>query len=121
MKPQNYLFLVIAAVCISFCFVGIMMSMAVLGKTEQSVSGAGWAINMVMAMLGGCMIPVMFMPSFMRDFSVVSPIKWGILSLEGAIWREFSFAEMVLPCVILLAIGGVGMAFGTWVLSRAEN
>jgi len=121
MKPQNYLFLVIAAVCISFCFVGIMMSMAVLGKTEQSVSGAGWALNMVMAMLGGCMIPVMFMPSVMKSVSVVSPIKWGILSLEGAIWREFSFSEMVFPCLVLLTIGGVGIAFGTWVLGKAEN
>ena len=121
MKPQNYPFLAIAAFCISFCFVGIMMSMAVLGKTEQSVSGSGWAINMVMAMLGGCMIPVMFMPSFMKSLSVISPIKWGILSLEGAIWREFSFAEMIMPCGILLAIGSVGIAFGTWVLGKAES
>ncbi|MDG1874271.1 MAG: ABC transporter permease [Mariniblastus sp.] len=118
MRPKNFPLLILAAVCVSFCFVGIMMVMSVLGKTEQSVNGAGWAINMVMAMLGGCMIPVMFMPQFMQSLSVVSPIRWAILSIEGAIWRDFSFTEMLLPCGILLAIGASGVAVGVQVLKR---
>lgn len=118
MQPASYPKLVIASLCVAFCFVGIMMTLSVLGKSEQSVSGIGWALNMVMAMFGGCMIPVMFMPGFIQTFSVLSPIKWGILSLEGAIWRDFSIAEMAMPCGILLAIGGAGLALGTVILSK---
>lgn len=121
MQPKNYPMLVVAALCVSFCFVGIMMVLSVLGKTEQSVSGAGWAMNMVMAMLGGCMIPVMFMPDFIQKISVISPIKWGILALEGAIWREFSITEMLLPCGILIAVGTLGLVVGTMILSRRES
>lgn len=116
MKPGSYPMLAFASVCVAFCFVGIMMVMAMLGKTEQSVNGSGWAVNMVMAMLGGCMIPVMFMPEIMKTLSVISPIKWAILSIEGAIWREFSLAEMMLPCGILLTIGAVGIVMGTQML-----
>ena len=65
MRPANFMALAVAAISIACCFVGIMMTLAVLGKTEQSVSGIGWAANMVMAMLGGAMIPVMFMPAFL--------------------------------------------------------
>ncbi len=120
MQPTNYLLLLVAAGCVAFCFVGIMMTMSVLGKTERSVSGSGWAINMVMAMLGGCMIPVMFMPKFMQTFSVISPIKWGILALEGAIWRDFSWSELGGPCGVLIAFGTVGLIVGTLILSRRD-
>ena len=120
MQPTSYLNLLIAAFCVAFCFVGIMMTMSVLGKTEQSVSGSGWAINMVMAMLGGCMIPVMFMPKFIQTFSVISPIKWGILALEGAIWRDFSWSELGGPCGVLIGFGTVGLIVGTLILSRRD-
>ena len=118
MRPGNYWMLAIAALCVATCFTGIMMIMSNLGKTEQSVNGAGWAISMVMAMIGGAMIPVMFMPQFMQKLSYLSPIKWAILAVEGAVWREFSLAEMMLPCGILLVTGVVGMAVGTAILTR---
>jgi ABC-2 type transport system permease protein len=74
---------------------------------------------MLMAMFGGAMIPLLFMPSFMRVASNLSPVKWSILALEGAIWRGFTLSEMLLPCAVLIAIGAVCMAIGTRMLSRA--
>ena len=118
MRPGNYLTLAFAALCVAICFTGIMMIMANLGKTEESVNGAGWAINMVMAMVGGAMIPVMFMPQFMQGLSYLSPIKWGILAIEGAVWRDFDFAEMMLPCGILLATGVIGVVVGTTIMTK---
>ena len=118
MRPANFMALAVAAISIACCFVGIMMTLAVLGKTEQSVSGIGWAANMVMAMLGGAMIPVMLMPAFLQSASVVSPITWSILAIEGAIWRQYTMAEMVFPCLILIGIGATGFVIGTQVLSR---
>lgn len=120
LRPNSYPLLALATICVAACFVGIMMAFSVLGRTEQSVAGVGWAINMVMAMLGGAMIPVMFMPSFMQPLSIVSPIKWGILAIEGAIWRQFSLTEMLLPCGILLAVGVIGFGIGTAIMHRRE-
>ncbi|UCD52318.1 MAG: ABC transporter permease, partial [Phycisphaerales bacterium] len=40
----------LAAGCTVSCFVGLMMFVSTLGKTEQSVGGAGWAMLMIMAM-----------------------------------------------------------------------
>jgi linearmycin/streptolysin S transport system permease protein len=121
MRPVSYALLTLAAVCIAFCFVGIMMLMSVIGKTEEAVSGAAWGANMLMAMFGGGMIPLLFMPAFMRTLSNASPVKWSVLAMEGAIWRGFTLSEMLLPCGILLAVGAVCLAIGTTVLSRATN
>jgi ABC-2 type transport system permease protein len=67
------------------------------------------------------MIPLVFMPKFMTAISHFSPVKWSILSLEGAIWRGFSLDEMLLPCGALVLTGAVCLAIGTVVLSRAAN
>ncbi|MCP4479597.1 MAG: ABC transporter permease, partial [Planctomycetaceae bacterium] len=53
-----------------------------------------------------------------KSLSILSPVKWGILAMEGAIWREFSLSEMMLPCGILLGIGIAGIAIGTSLLNR---
>ena len=112
--------LALAIVCVAFGFTGLMMVFSVLGKTENAVAGAGWAIFMVFAMLGGGMIPLLFMPPWMQTASNLSPVKWGIYALEGAIWRGFSLGEMLLPCGILVGIGIAGFTVGTAILSRQQ-
>lgn len=121
-RPNSIFHLVLALLCIAVGFVGIMMLLSVLGRTEQSSGGIGWAALMVMAMIGGGMIPLFAMPSWMKSVSNISPIKWAILSMEGAVWRQFSFVEMLQPCGILIAVGvvcfGIGVRAFRW-LERA--
>ncbi|HEX4415368.1 MAG TPA: ABC transporter permease [Lacipirellulaceae bacterium] len=121
MRPLSLAMVTLAAVSIAVCFVGIMVAMSVIGKSEEAVSGAAWSANMLMAMFGGGMVPLIFMPTFMRTLSSASPVKWSILALEGAIWRDFSLSEMLLPCGLLVAIGVAFFAIGSVVLSRATN
>jgi ABC-2 type transport system permease protein len=121
MRPRSPMLLAIAAVCIAFCFVGIMILMSTIGKSEEAVSGGAWAANMFMAMFGGGMMPLLFLPDFMKTLSDYSPVKWSILALEGSIWRGFTPADMLLPCGILLGTGAVCLAVGARMLARATN
>jgi len=116
----NVFYLALAIVCTGFCFSGIMMFVSTLGRTEQAVAGASTATMLVLAMFGGGMIPLLFMPGWCRTISNFSPVKWGIYALEGAIWRDFSFAEMLTPLAILLAIGTAGFWGGVALMTRAE-
>jgi ABC-2 type transport system permease protein len=102
----------------AFCVVGIMMLLSVLGRTEQAVSGSAWGVMITMAMFGGGMIPVFMMPGWMQSASNLSPLKWTVLSIEGAIWRGFTFREMMIPCAVLVGIGVVAFAAGVQVLKR---
>ncbi len=106
--PSSLPVLIMAVVSSSLGFVGIMMLLSVLGKTEQSAGGIGWAVLLIFSMLGGGMIPLFVMPSWMISLSHFSPVKWAILAMEGALWRQFTVQEMLLPCSILV---GVGMIF----------
>jgi ABC-2 type transport system permease protein len=112
---------ILALTCTLLCFVGLVMFICTLGRTEQSVGAAGWAILMIMGMLGGAMLPLIFMPSWLRPFSHISPVKWSIFALEGAIWRNFTLTEMITPCLILLAIGTAAFMLGVAMLRRQDK
>ena len=113
--------LIAALLASAFCFVGIMMVVAVLGHSHQAVAGAGWAILLVMSMTGGGMIPLIAMPAWMQTVSNFSLVKWGVLAVEGAIWRGFSWAEMAPPLGILVAAGSLGFLIGSRSLAKSET
>ena len=111
-RPASPGLMVLAVLVVPLGFVGLMMFVASLGRTEEAASGAGWALMMPMSMLGGGMIPLAVMPQWIQPLSYLSPVRWAIISYEGAIWRGFSLAEMLLPCAILIGIGAVAFAIG---------
>jgi ABC-2 type transport system permease protein len=110
----------LALVCVSSGFVGLMMFLAALGKTEKGMASLGWGVMMVFAMFGGAMIPLFAMPDWMKSVSHFSPVKWAILSFEGATWRGFSYAELALPLSIMLIMGIVLFFAGSRML-RLED
>ncbi|WP_251357848.1 ABC transporter permease [Kangiella sp. TOML190] len=112
--------LILAVLAVGSCFVGVMMFFASLARTERSVAGLTNAFLVIMGMIGGAMIPLFVMPSWMQSISHISPVKWSILAFEGAIWRDFSYPEMMTPVAILLTVGIVSFFFGTRMLKLEE-
>lgn len=119
-RIDNPVTLVMAIGCSGLCFTGMMMFISTLGRTEQGVAGAGWAMLMPFAMLGGGMVPLFLMPSWMQAVSDVSPVKWAVLSLEGAVWRGFTPVEMLAPSAILVGVGAAFFGVGVVLMRRRE-
>jgi ABC-2 type transport system permease protein len=121
LRFERPLAVAVALLSAALCFVGVTMLLSLLGRTEQSVAGAGWAVLILMAMLGGGMVPLSFMPDWLLSVSHLSPAKWSILALEGATWRGFSYSELLVPCGVLLGIAVLGFGMGATVLARART
>lgn len=119
-RPTSYPLLLLAVFSVAICFVGIMMLLAVFGKSERGGNSLGWGVMLMLSMIGGGMLPLIFMPSWMQTLSMFSPIRYAIIALEGGIWRNFTLLEMLAPCGILIAIGIAGYAVGARLLSRGE-
>lgn len=97
----------------SIGFTGLMMLIAGLSRTEGAAQGAGRAVILVLALIGGGSIPIAFMPPFMQTISSVSPFKWETLAIEGALWRGLTLTELALPLGILAGVGVLGWVVGT--------
>lgn len=111
-RPTGPLLLVPAFASVAICFCGVMLLLSVLGRTERAASGICWAALMIFAMIGGGMVPLFFMPTWMQTLGTISPVRWSILAMEGAIWREFTPLEMLLPCGVLIAMGAASFLVG---------
>ncbi len=112
-QPTSYFILAAAIACSSICFVGIMMLLAAVSRTEAAGNGLGWGVLLLFSMIGGGMVPLEFLPGFIKSLSVISPIRWSLLALEGGVFRGFGPVEAALPCGILLAIGTLSFFLGT--------
>ena len=110
-----------AMVSTAACFTALMMTISVLGRTESAVAGASWGLMMPFAMIGGGMIPLIAMPPWLVTASAVSPFKWAITAIEGAVWRDFGLADMVLPCAVLIATGALFAGIGIAVFRRVDG
>jgi ABC-2 type transport system permease protein len=118
-RPVNVPLLALAILCIAFAFVGVMMVLAVIGKSAGGAGGLGRAVMLVLAMVGGGSIPLQFMPGWMRTASGVSPFKWAVQALDGAVWRNLTLQEMALPLSVLIVVGVVGFLVGSRLFTRA--
>ncbi len=119
-RPVSWPMLTLGMTCVGACFVGIMMLLSVIGRKTGS-GQVGWSIMLVLTMVGGGSIPLFVMPAWLQTASGISPVKWGILAIEGGLWRGSTLTEMALPCAVLLAIGTITFTLGTTLFSRDEG
>lgn len=114
----------VATVSSAFAFVGVTMLLASLGRTEAGAEGMGRAVMLILAFIGGAAVPIDFLGvDWLQKLAVISPFRWSILAMEGAIWRQYSLAELALPAGVLLGIGVLGTALGArmFEFSHAEG
>ena len=55
----------------------------------------------ILAAIGGVLVPVYVMPGIMQSFSIVSPLSWSLNGLNNVFLRQTDFAEIV-PDVLKL-------------------
>ena len=120
-RIRSWGLLALAVLSSGVCFAGLQTLVGTLGKTEASASGMSWAVLLAMAMFGGAMVPLFFMPPWMLAASVWSPIRWTIFTLEAGIWREVGFADVAGPCAILLGVGVAAFLVGTRTLKVTDR
>ncbi len=112
------LLLAAAVLSAAFGFAGLMMLVAALGRSEQTVGAIGYAVMLVMAMLGGGMIPLIAMPRWLFEASDLSPVKWAIYSIEAASWRGLSWADTAPYLAGLVSMGAASALAGARLLAR---
>lgn len=113
--------LAVALVATSIAFTGIAMLIAALFRSDDAAQGAGRALVLVMAIIGGGSIPLVFMPDLLRRFSGISPFRWAVSAIEAPLWRGTPWTDQLPALAILLAIGA-GCAGAAWIaLSRRDR
>ncbi len=119
-RPQDPLKLLAAGAAAAFAFAGLTLLFASAGESMQAVHGTTWAVMLPLAMVGGAMVPLFLLPTWLAPLSHLSPVKWSVLALEGAYWRALAWFELLPALAVLLAIGALAALIGARrILARA--
>nr|MBP8915750.1 ABC transporter permease [Chitinophagales bacterium] len=88
-----------AIACSSF---GVLLSAIV--TTKKQADSLGTIIILFMSAVGGSMIPLYIMPSFMQDAAVISVNYWSIQGFYDIFWRKTGI-ESIMENILVL--GGI--------------
>jgi len=110
------LFQVIAiGFCYSVAVSGLSMTVAAFvsdEKTTDAISGIGIQL---LAVLGGSMLPIYLFPKTVQTVASITPNKWALTSFLD-IMSGVSWNELYLPMTVLMMVGILSLAIGTWKL-----
>lgn len=94
---------VVLAAAAAACGFGVLIGTVARSHVQASAFGA--VVVIILAAIGGVMVPVYVMPHYLREFSVVSPLAWGLNAFLDVFMRNGGLPD-VLP-----EIGGLLLFF----------
>lgn len=91
----------------SLAAVSLALLVAELSQTTEQATVAAGILNIVMAAIGGIMVPRFVMPPLMQDISQWSPMAWGLDGFLDILLRNGSLYDVAPEAgkLLLMAIG----------------
>ncbi|WP_370364512.1 ABC transporter permease [Catenulispora sp. GP43] len=86
------------------CAAALGLLLASFSRTEAQVNGMGTVVVLVLAALGGCMVPGVFMPQFMRDIADYVPQGIALNGYQDVLVRGDGLASVLPASGVLLAV-----------------
>lgn len=76
----NYGLIFIISSAVSIAAISFAMLIANISSTSEEATTIGGVSNIILAALGGIMVPKYVMPEFMQEITTYSPMNWGLES-----------------------------------------
>lgn len=110
------LLLVLAS--LSIASIGFALLLACLARTHAQANTLGPMCNILMAALGGIMVPSFVMPAAMQKLAVLSPMNWGLEGLLTVLLRHGGMAEVAHWAFRLVIFGVLSLLLASTLFSR---
>jgi len=91
---NNYGLILLVSCVVSLGSISFALLIANIAKTTEEATTYGGISNIILAALGGIMVPKFIMPKFMQDATEFSPMAWGLESFLEVFVRGGSFADI---------------------------
>lgn len=91
----------------SLAAIGFGISVAMYARTAEQAASFSSAVVMIMAALGGILVPKTVMPPLMQDLAVFSPLSWGLDGFQDVFVRGGGVAQVLPESLGLLAFSAL--------------
>ena len=94
-------------ISISMLAISLAMLIAVRVDTTDEATTIGGVSNLLLAAVGGVMVPTYVMPAAMQNIASYSPMNWGLEGFLTILLREGSFIDIVPEMIKLLSLSAL--------------
>lgn len=98
---------------------GVAMLIGVLMDGEGVASGVAVGAGLVLAALGGSMVPLEFFPDTMRRIAYLTPHAWAYEAIAEVQRRGGGLVDVLPQIGVLAGMAAVVLALGAWALRRS--
>ncbi len=110
----------VMAAAISLAALGYALLIAVICRTTEQATLLGGTGNILLAALGGIMVPKFIMPPALQAVAEVSPMAWGLDGLLAALLHGADIAGVSAFAATLASFGGIAILLA-WLIQRQRQ
>lgn len=111
---------VLLSAALSIAALGLAMLIAVIARTSEQATLTAGVGNIVLAAVGGVMVPKFVMPEAMQAVAEFSPMSWGVDGFLELLLRGGSVLDIQSELLKLTAFGLAALALA-WALHRPQE
>lgn len=87
---------------VSMAAIGLALALASLVRTQAQAATMGPVVNILMAAIGGVMVPKFVMPETMQRIAEFSPMNWGLEGMLAVMLRGSDMVGVMAPAAKLM-------------------
>jgi len=106
--------LVLVAILIALCSSCLGVLIAAIARTENQIGGLSTLVLWVLAILGGCIIPLFYLENFLGPIPKLIPHYWANLAFSDITVRGLGIGDIMLEMGALLLFSAIFFAIGLW-------
>lgn len=118
---NSYPALALMALCASLAAVSYALLVAEVANTVEQATIFSGICNIIMAAIGGVMVPRFIMPPLMQDLSNISPMAWGLDGFFDILLRNGTIRDVLPEALALLAFAAVMLMLSNRVAARRHT
>ncbi len=106
--------LVVMSSAVSFAALGFALLISVITQTTEQANTLGGLSNIILAAIGGIMVPKFIMPPVMQQLTIVSPMSWGLEGFLDIFLRHGHITQVLPEATALLIFGILAIILAIW-------
>lgn len=114
----SFAMLAIMSASLSLAALGLALLIAVVSKTTEQATLLGGTGNIILAAVGGIMVPRFVMPPAMQSLAHLSPMSWGLEGFLNVLLRGEGFVAIAPYAGALAAFGTLAIVLAGWLQQR---
>ncbi len=99
----------VTTLLVSACAAGLAMAIVTFCKTRDQAQMLSTFVILILAAVGGSMVPRFLMPPWLQTLGWGTPHAWAIEAYQAILWRDGGIGSVYMAWLVLGGIGAAGL------------